>query len=159
MIDRMSVRTHDRAMTECTNDTIFDCCLYFTANRLGRLMNELAEAAFAEIGLSPAYAFLLMLIHEHPGLSIKTAAEHMHLAQSTLSRFADKLESSGLITKEPSGKTIHLNLTRKGAGMQDDIRRCWKKLHERYSDLGKQPDSDDLSDRIRRYCDRIDASR
>jgi MarR family transcriptional regulator, organic hydroperoxide resistance regulator len=146
-------------MAECTNETIFDCCLYFTANRLGRLMNDLAEEAFAEIGLSPAYVFLLMLIQEQPGISIKTAAERMYLAQSTLSRFADKLESSGLIIKEPSGKTIHLTLSRKGASIQDDIRRCWKKLHERYSDLGKQPDSDDLSDRIRRYCDRIDAGR
>lgn len=47
-------------------------CLYFTANRLGRVITKMAEDEFAASGLSPTSAFLLMAVFEKEGISQKS---------------------------------------------------------------------------------------
>ena len=42
-------------------------CLYFTANRLSRVITKMAEDEFAASGLSPTYAYLLMAVYEKEG--------------------------------------------------------------------------------------------
>lgn len=110
-------------------------CLYFSANHLARMMNKMAEEEFAPIGLSPTYAFMLMTLKNKDGLTQKELSGALNIAPSTSTRFVDKLEMKGLVTRKNEGKLSIVALTDKGYGMQDEISRCWKNLFKRYADI------------------------
>ncbi len=95
----------------------------------------MAEEEFAAAGLSPAGAFILMLANENPGLNQKELCQHLHLAQSTITRFIDKLEARGFLTRKAEGKNSFIYPSRKGASVKKDIERAWERLYERYSAL------------------------
>ena len=125
-------------MTESTN-TYLECCLYFTANSLGRVITRIAEEEFQRLGMSPSHAFLLMLAIEEPGISQKGLAGHLNLAQSTVSRFADSLVARGYLEKRSSGKEANVYPTEKGREQLEAIQGAWHALYERYSAiLGKE---------------------
>lgn len=114
-------------------------CLYFTANSLARAITRVAEQEFSRLGLSPSHAFLLMLVVEKPGITQKELAEHLHLAPSTVSRFADLLVQRGLVEKRVSGKLAQVFPTAFGKEQLPVIQEAWKALYERYSAiLGKE---------------------
>lgn len=108
-------------------------CLYFSANHLARMMNKMAEEEFAPIGLSPTYAFLLMTLKDKEGLTQKELSGTLNIAPSTSTRFVDKLEVKGLVTRKNEGKLSIIALTEKGHNMQDEISLCWKNLFKRYA--------------------------
>ncbi|WML47003.1 MarR family winged helix-turn-helix transcriptional regulator [Neobacillus sp. PS3-34] len=110
-------------------------CLYFTANHLARLMNKMAEEEFAQIGLSPTYAFLLMAVKDRPGITQSELSNTLHIAPSTTTRFVDKLEVKKLVERKNEGKLTLVFLTEKGIGIQAEIKECWKNLSKRYSDI------------------------
>jgi DNA-binding MarR family transcriptional regulator len=110
-------------------------CLYFTANHLARLMNKMAEEEFAPIGLSPTYAFLIMAVNDHPGITQTELSRTLHVAPSTTTRFVEKLEVKKLVERKNEGKLTFVFLTEKGAGILEDIKRCWKHLYKRYAEI------------------------
>lgn len=111
-------------------------CLYFTANSLARQISTMAEEEFSRTGLSPSHAFLLMLVNEQPGLTQKDLSLALSLAPSTVTRFVDSLShKSGLVERRTKGKSARIYPTEKGAAMQDRIKRCWKSLYWRYSEI------------------------
>lgn len=114
---------------------LLQCCLYFTANSLARVMTTLAEDAFRSTGMAPNYAFLLMLVCEKPGTSQKEIGEHLQLSPSTITRFVDKLVAKGYMTRTNEGKTTLLQPTSKGLGMLDEIYASWARLYKQYSDI------------------------
>ena len=65
----------------------FPCCLYYTSASLARVVNELAEKEFMSCGLSPSYAFLVMLVIESPGISPNELCSQLNLKPSTITRF------------------------------------------------------------------------
>ncbi|NMH67500.1 MarR family transcriptional regulator [Bacillus sp. RO3] len=99
------------------------------------MMNKMAEEEFAPIGLSPTYAFMLMTLKNKDGLTQKELSGALNIAPSTSTRFVDKLEMKGLVTRKNEGKLSIVALTDKGYGMQDEISRCWKNLFKRYADI------------------------
>lgn len=114
-------------------------CLYFTANNLSRHITRMAESSFKEIGISPSHAFMMMLINDIPGITQKELSEHLGLAPSTLTRFADKLVYQGYIERAQKGKNVLMHPTEEGMALQKPIEACWKKLFESYSAiLGKE---------------------
>lgn len=114
-------------------------CLYFTANILSRNIGKMAEAAFKEVGLSPSHAFMMMLIIDQPGITQKELSEHLGLAPSTLTRFADKLVYGGHIERSQEGKIVKLYPTGQGKALSPSIAAAWKRLYEEYSKiLGKE---------------------
>jgi len=114
-------------------------CLFFTASKLSRIITKMAEEEFSITGLSPAYAFLIMLVNDKPDITQKELCGHLHLTQSTVTRFIDKLESKGLVTRRTDGKNSHINTTKKGKQLQGNIEKSWERLYERYSAiLGKE---------------------
>ncbi|RLQ93435.1 MarR family winged helix-turn-helix transcriptional regulator [Falsibacillus albus] len=120
-------------------DSYFTNCLYFTANRFSRIMNKMAEEAFAPIGLSPTYAFLIMAVIDQPGMTQKQLSEKLHIAPSTCTRFVDKLIVKQLVDRRQEGKLVYISPTEKGEQLLPDIKKCWKVLYIRYSDiLGKE---------------------
>ncbi|RDI41951.1 MarR family winged helix-turn-helix transcriptional regulator [Falsibacillus pallidus] len=126
-------------------DGYFKNCLYFSANRLSRIMTKMAEESFAPIGLSPTYAFLIMAALEEPGLTQKRLSEKLHIAPSTCTRFVDKLEVKLLVERKQEGKMVYIHPTSKAEDLLPEIKKCWKQLYERYCDLLGKEMADQLS--------------
>ncbi len=118
---------------------ILECCLFFTANSLARVITKMGEEEFSTLGMTPSYAFLLTLAIEQPGISQKELAANLHMAPSTVSRFVDALVHRGLISKTNEGRNTYIFPTEEGESCKDDIGKAWLRLYERYSRiLGKE---------------------
>ncbi|PIC06299.1 MarR family transcriptional regulator [Anoxybacillus flavithermus] len=131
-------------------------CLYFTSNRLARLMNKIAEEEFSYIGLSPMHAFLLMTVSDQPGITQKELSDILHIAPSTSTRFVEKLEAKQLVYRKNEGKMTFVYLTEKGIGIQDDIKRCWRNLYKRYAQILGDEDAQRITQQIDEVCDRLE---
>ena len=110
-------------------------CLYFTSNKLSRIINRIAEEEFQKTGLSPSHALTLMNIIHQPGISQKDVSRDMNIKPSTTTRFIDKLESRGLVERKAKGKVSYLYPTKKGTELESDIAQCWGNLYKRYSQI------------------------
>jgi MarR family transcriptional regulator, organic hydroperoxide resistance regulator len=113
----------------------FSNCLFFTISKLSREIARLADESFSPTGLSPTYAFLMMLVNEQPGIAQKELSGHLHLAQSTVTRFIDKLEHRGLVTRSQEGKNSFITATAEGKAIMKSITAAWTRLYHRYSKL------------------------
>ncbi|GAA3404925.1 MarR family winged helix-turn-helix transcriptional regulator [Paenibacillus hodogayensis] len=114
-------------------DIYFKECLYFTANRLGRVITKMAEDAFAASGLSPTAAFLLMAVYEKDGISQKELGGILHLQPSTVTRLIEKLAAKGLLYNRVDGRLSLIYVTDKGKALEDTIHQCWNRLRDRYT--------------------------
>lgn len=114
---------------------LLQCCLFFTANSLARVMTTMAEEAFQPTGMAPNYAFLLMLVCEKPGITQKEIGEHLQLMPSTITRFVDKLQNKGLMKRTGEGKNVLLEATDAGNALLEEIYASWGRLYERYSEV------------------------
>ena len=120
-------------------------CLFFTANALARSVSRMAEKAFRDTGLSPSLAFAVMLVNDQPGITVGELAGHLHLAQSTLTRFADKLVYQGLVERKQEGKLTRVYPTDRGRAMQGEIEKAWTRLHQDYCSVLGQEAGDALA--------------
>jgi len=126
-------------------DKYLECCLYFTANSLSRTITRMADEEFSRLGLSTSHAFLLMLAADQPGISQKDLAEHLNLAQSTVSRLVDALVLRGFVEKKSSGRLVEVFPTEPGRSQLAGIHDSWRTLYERYSSILGKADSDQLT--------------
>jgi len=129
----MYVHTYKEAMTHTS--LYLQNCLFFSANALARNITRMAEKAFKETDLAPSYAFAIMLVNEHPGLTIKELSKHLHLAHSTMVRFTDKLVYRGYVERKHDKRVVRIYPTDKARDIQKDIEKAWKQLYENYSKI------------------------
>lgn len=130
-------------------------CLYFTTNRLSRVITKMADEEFAPTGFSPMYGYLLLLVIEDPGSTQKKLAEQLDIAPSTLTRFIEKLERRELVRRKTQGKTVLVYPTASGRALEQEIRNASNRLHQRYERvLGKEA-SDLLSQELVRSSDEL----
>ncbi|MEZ4387128.1 MAG: MarR family transcriptional regulator [Candidatus Krumholzibacteriia bacterium] len=115
--------------------SIFECCLYFTANSLAREISRLADRQFGQLGMSTPHAFLLTQVVERPGITQKDLAHELNLAQSTVSRFVDTLVARGFLVKEADGRQVHVHSTPTGRALIPRINEAWGGLYREYCDL------------------------
>lgn len=134
----------------------FKNCLYFTASKLARIITKMAEEEFAATGLSPAYAFLLMIVNDRPGITQQDLGIALHITPSTVTRFIDKLEVKGLVTRTVEGKNSLINLTKKGLAVQEKIGQAWSSLYDRYSEILGEEEGDSLTHLIFQAGERLD---
>ncbi|MEM7798830.1 MAG: MarR family transcriptional regulator [Chloroflexota bacterium] len=85
---------------------MFERCLYFNSNALVRKVNRIWKDAYAELGLSPSHAYLLRLVLAQPGLSQNQIAVELQLEKSTVTRFIDKMETEGYLTRTVSKQRV-----------------------------------------------------
>ncbi|WP_139492194.1 MarR family winged helix-turn-helix transcriptional regulator [Brevibacillus dissolubilis] len=138
-------------MNEC-----FNTCLFFTANRLSRIITKIGEEEFQKIGLSPTYAYLMMTVKDQPGITQKDLSEILHIAPSTSTRLIDKLVVKNLIERKTEGKLSMLYLTDKGLGVMDEINHCWKSLYARYSAILGEQEARALTEMIHHASETLD---
>ncbi len=125
--------------------SILHNCLYFTANSLARLITRMAEEEFRKTGLSPSYAFLMMLVTDNPGIGQKELCEKLHLAPSTVTRFIDTLVYRGYLTRQSEGKASNVYPTETGEKLRKPIDEAWKNLHQRYASVLGLKEGDELT--------------
>ena len=114
-------------------------CLYHSANALSRIMTKMSDEEFASVGLSSSHAFLMMTVNEKPGIQPKEICTHMQLTPSTVTRLIEKLEYKGYLTRESIGRTTEVSPTTAGKALQPELKRIWRGLYQRYTDvLGKE---------------------
>lgn len=102
-------------------------------------MTKLADEAFAPVGLTSSYAFLLMTVQKKPGINPKEIASEMQLTASTVTRLIEKMEYRGLLERKVVGRSTEVFATQKCEDMQDEIKACWKNLKAKYDEkMGKE---------------------
>lgn len=74
-------------------------------------MTKIAEEAFATVGMSPSYAFLMMYVNDHPGVRQKDLSDQLNLAPSTVTRFVDALVQKGLLERRTEGRVAQIHPT------------------------------------------------
>ncbi|MCL1631704.1 MarR family transcriptional regulator [Sporolactobacillus sp. CPB3-1] len=131
-------------------------CLYFTTNRLSRIITKMADEAFAPTGFSPMYGYLLLLIIEDPGSAQKKLAEQLDIAPSTLTRFIEKLEQRGLVHRTTHGKTVLVYPTDAGRALENEIHMASKRLHQMYERILGKTASDLLSRELVNSSDQLE---
>jgi len=127
------------------DDDFLQSCLFFTTNRLSRVITKMAEDEFAMTGLTPMYGYLIRLVNGKPGISQKELSEKLHVTPSTLTRFIDKLEGKQLIERKVQGKTVLVFPTAKGKELEGEIRIASKNFHLKYESLLGKEASDQLA--------------
>jgi DNA-binding MarR family transcriptional regulator len=131
-------------------------CLYFTTNRLSRVITKMADEEFAPTGFSPMYGYLLLLVIEDPGSAQKKLAEQLDIAPSTLTRFIEKLERRGLVHRQTQGKTVLVYPTDEGRALENEIQMASKRLHQRYERVLGKDASDLLSQELVHSSDQLE---
>lgn len=107
-------------------------CLYFSANSLAREITRMADEEFRETGLFPSQAFLVMLVHENPGIGPLELSEILHLAPSTVTRLSDSMTRKRVLKRNTEGRLVKIYLTPKGKRLNLLIKKSWKNLYRRY---------------------------
>lgn len=131
-------------------------CLYFTANRLSRIVTKMAEEEFVRSGLSPTYAYLMMTVYDKEGISQKELGEILHLKPSTVTRHIEKLISRGLIYHDVEGRMSFIYSTDKGKDLEKTIHECWMNLLRRYRDILGDKEGDELTLRLDQVSDQLE---
>ncbi|GAB6927336.1 hypothetical protein JCM10914A_13190 [Paenibacillus sp. JCM 10914] len=131
-------------------------CLYFTANRLSRVITKMAEDEFAASGLSPTYAYLLMSVYEKEGISQKELGEILHLQPSTVTRLVEKLIVKGLVYNRVDGRMSLIYTTDRGKALENVIYECWNNLRSRYGAILGHDEGDELSQRLYAVSDQLE---
>jgi len=116
-------------------DTQLNDCLFFSSCKLARVLGKTAEEEFKITGLSPSHAFLLHIVNISSGLQQKQIGEALHMTPSTITRFIEKLENKGLVSRKSEGKNVYIFKTEKGLLLQPEIEKSWTHVHELYSDI------------------------
>lgn len=128
------------------SDKYLSKCLYFTANSLARKIAKLADEAFLPLGLTPSYAFLLLLIYENPGVTPSALSQELNLDASTITRLSDKMILRSFIEKEKKGKTMHFQPTDILTHMIPNLEKCWFDLKDKYDEILGEENADLLVD-------------
>ena len=109
-------------------DSPYRNCLYFSTTAFYRLLNQMAELEFGEIGLTPSHAFILMTVNEKKEVHTGEIAKELFLAPSTVTRLIDKLVSMDLVERKSDGKYIRIVATPRGLERDLRIRKAWDNL-------------------------------
>ena len=117
------------------SDYLLSNCLYFTASRFARQMEKLAGEAFASIDIPPSYAYLIITLNDHPGITQKELCEKLTIAPSTSTRFIDKLVKRNFVERKPDGKHILIYLTEEGKSLCKEIYESLNKIYLRHSEI------------------------
>lgn len=113
-------------------DTELENSLYFQTNSLSRILSRMADEAFKSIGLSTSHAFLLMKVHDEPGIQPSQLSEVLQLTPSTITRLIEKMEYQGYLERFSEGRATRVEPTAKCKAKVPEIRKVWNRLRNQY---------------------------
>jgi DNA-binding MarR family transcriptional regulator len=122
-------------MEKSLNKEQFSACLYYTTGALSRILTKMANESFASTGLTASYAFIVLMVNDHPGIQPSQIGEVLRLRESTITRLLDKLEGKWLIQRSNLGKSVRVHPTQDGLDMDKHIRQAWFDLYKKYTTL------------------------
>ncbi len=134
---------------------LFDS-LYFNVSRLNRNVSRIADEEFKKIKMPPSYGLLIMLLNEWKELTPSRISESLDIKPSTTTRFLDKLQKQGLITRKSEGKFSYISLSSLGLNKVPEIMGTFETLELKLNKLVTQKNSNkqkilasDMADRIK----------
>ena len=110
-------------------------CLLYSANALSRVITKMAEEEFASVGVAPSHCFLLMTVHNNPGIQSSGIAGKMMLTPSTVSRLVEKMEQQRFVQRVVDGKFTLVYPTEKTNEVYPVILESWRNLYLRYTEV------------------------
>lgn len=123
-------------------------CLYYSANALSRAITKMAEEAFADTGLPPSHAFLVMSINKYPGIAAGELAGLQMLTPSTITRLVEKLEKKGLAKRVNEGRSTLVFPTPASVALNEKIKAAWSGLYRKYAAILGDEEARSLTSRI-----------
>lgn len=132
-------------------------CLFFSAKKLDRALQKIADDAFAPTGMAPNYGFILLILEEHDGLQQKDIARLLDIAPSTIARFLEKLVQQKLIRSVVDGRKCLTFLTEAGRQKAQIVRKSWDDLHATYTQILGETESCELAAELNRMTGKISA--
>lgn len=123
-------------------------CLYFNTNVFSRQLSKIAEKEFSSINISAPHASLMLLVFDNPGISPKELSRYLQLSPSTITRFVDSLIKKKFLERKIHGKSVFIYSTPEGNAMKPKIAAAWIKLHEKYTRILGQNNTDTLTGHI-----------
>ena len=102
--------------------------LYYTTTAFSREITSIAEIAFADLGLTPSDAYLIMCVNEKPNIQPTEISEKILLAPSTITRMIEKLEKRSIVTRANEGKYTYVAATAKGKEVYTAIVEKWDEI-------------------------------
>ena len=102
--------------------------LYYTTTAFSREIASIAEIAFADLGLTPSDAYLIMCVNEKPNIQPTEISDKILLAPSTITRMIEKLEKRSIVTRSTEGKYTFVAATAKGKDIYIAIIKKWDEI-------------------------------
>jgi DNA-binding MarR family transcriptional regulator len=102
--------------------------LYYTTTAFSREISGIAEIAFADLGLTPSDAYLIMCVNEKPNIQPTEISEKILLAPSTITRMIEKLEKRNIVTRATEGKYTFVAPTAKGKDIYTSVIQKWDEV-------------------------------
>jgi DNA-binding MarR family transcriptional regulator len=121
-----------------------------------RAIAEATGEEFARHGVRAGQQFILRCLWEEDGLTPGEIARRLELATPTVTKATARMEAAGLLTRRPhesDRRLVRIHLTRRGAGLQEEIDAAVERLTGRALATLSVPDRDHLVrmlDEIRR---------
>lgn len=103
---------------------MFDGCIYFNTQALGRQLERIWTKAFAPFGLTPAQGFMLRAVLDKPGMLQSELALQLKIARATATRGLDGLEARGLIERlatKRDGRECEIQPTDAACQIKDEL--------------------------------------
>ena len=102
--------------------------LYYTTTAFSREIASIAEIAFADLGVTPSDAYLIMCVNEKPNIQPTEISDKILLAPSTITRMIEKLEKRSIVTRSTEGKYTFVAATAKGKDIYVAIIKKWDEI-------------------------------
>jgi MarR family transcriptional regulator, organic hydroperoxide resistance regulator len=123
-------------------------CLYYSSNALARKMSKIAEEEFAITGLSPSYAFLIMIVNDKPGIQPTEISGIMMLNPSTVTRLTDKMVDKGYLERKADGKSVFIFPLKKSRDIDPKLKEAWMNLYKRYVNILGETEAANITSNI-----------
>ena len=108
--------------------------LFFCSTLLSRILQKIGKEEFGAIGLSPPYAYILLIVNKFPGVGQHEIRELMWLASSTITRFVKNLENRGYLIRSHEGKFTYVYPTELAQESNRQIELIWSDLKVKYQE-------------------------
>ena len=131
-------------------------CLFFTANRLANVLRRIVNDVYADMGIAAPYVYLLIVVNQYPGITIKELSEKLDIAPSTCTRFVDALVKQGILMKRQEWKTVHVNLTDLGKEKTELIDAGIESFREKCTGIISNEEYEQLASAMCEAADKFD---